>query len=313
MNKSVSKKSGLKSNLTYGIIVTYKPNISDLISNLKAVRPQVDYLHVIDNSEDHLTKNAIELNKIDVDNISEFRRNMGLAYALNYGVLKARENGYNYILLLDQDSTPQENMVQALQSELQANTSLAAAGPLHAANIEQKSLSYFICQHREHNYKKIYFPKINNPSYDVSFLISSGCLIDVEKFYKIGNFKNEFFIDHIDTEWCFRALSSGFKLKGISTTFMSHKIGLYRIKLWLGSVKIISIHEPIRNYYTFRNSILMYKLNHVPLRWIFKDLKRLLSLMLINTTLANNRLLRLKYMIKGVAEGLSNKDPQASG
>jgi len=291
----------------YCVVVTHQPDQNLLLKNIRAIRPQVDYLHIIDNSESHLTKDAIQKESPMADEISEFRHNMGLGYALNYGAFKAKEKGFAYLLLLDQDSTPQQNMVPTLLQEFSRDEHLAAAGPFHAPNIEEIDTGFFVCKKKTgHSIKRHYQQLLKQP-YDVQFLISSGSLIKLQALDKIGDFKGDFFIDHIDTEWCFRAISKGFKLKGVSSTFMAQKIGIKRIRFWFGKPKIVSIHLPIRNYYTFRNSILMSKLEHTPLSWRFKNVLRLGGFLLINLIIPDQRLLRLRMMIKGIFDGLITK------
>ena len=47
---------------------------------------------------------------------------------------------------------------------------------------------------------------------ETSLLISSGSLVLKNAFDKIGNFKEEFFIDYIDYEWVWRAQRQGYKV-----------------------------------------------------------------------------------------------------
>ncbi|PCJ17022.1 MAG: hypothetical protein COB04_09440 [Gammaproteobacteria bacterium] len=292
---------------SYCVVVTYKPELTLLLKNLNALRSQVDYLHIIDNSAAHWVKEAIHEHAILINEITEFDQNKGLGYALNFAAECAKQKGFPYLLIMDQDSTPQRNMVQSLLNAFATDNHLAAAGPFSAPNIHEIDTGFFICNQDHNNVQKRYYQQLTKSAYDVEFLFSSGTLIKIQALTEIGDFKSDYFIDHIDTEWCFRAIAKGFHLKGLPQTFMAHKIGIRHIKLWLGRSIIFPIHEPIRNYYTFRNSLLTYKLDHTPRYWKLKTLVRLSGLLLINLTLANQRLLRLQMMIAGITDGLRPK------
>ena len=50
-------------------------------------------------------------------------------------------------------------------------------------------------------------------------LMSSGMMIDLSKIKDIGFFKEEFFIDEVDLEFCYRAIKKGYKVKRLKIFF----------------------------------------------------------------------------------------------
>lgn len=58
------------------------------------------------------------------------------------------------------------------------------------------------------------------------------------------------FIDYVDTEWCFRALSKGYKLYMSEKAVMRHSVGDDTINLL--NFKI-PVHSGYRRYYRVRN------------------------------------------------------------
>ena len=98
------------------IVVTYHPNqrLSQLIAS---VRPQVDALWVVDNSaEIETTKRLHEYEQQSGGAISLILNphNKGLATAQNQGVVAALDAGYDWVLLMDQDGVPDEDMVSQM-------------------------------------------------------------------------------------------------------------------------------------------------------------------------------------------------------
>jgi rhamnosyltransferase len=68
----------------------------------------------------------------------------------------------------------------------------------------------------------------------------------------------------------------------------------------------IGVPDPIRHYYQYRNSIILSRLNYVPVKW---KLSRFIIhiFKLVFFLFYDQRLIRLKYAIKGIKDGLFNK------
>jgi len=96
------------------VVVTYHPDTAFPL-RLNSVCPQVGALVIVDNgsadAERNMLREAASDSKIDV--IFNLQ-NLGLARALNIGVQRAAELGYSWVLLLDQDSRVDPDMVRSL-------------------------------------------------------------------------------------------------------------------------------------------------------------------------------------------------------
>ena len=95
------------------IIVTYHPNLAHLKQLIELTSAQVGSVIIVDNSpspSDALSGLGASA-KIRHVTLSE---NMGIAYAQNIGIECAIEQKAEYVLLLDQDSMPEERMVENL-------------------------------------------------------------------------------------------------------------------------------------------------------------------------------------------------------
>ena len=95
----------------------------------------------------------------------------------------------------------------------------------------------------------------------VKLLITSGSIINLNNYKKIGEFDENLFIDFVDTEYCFKSILKGFELIQFPNIYMHHKIGnsnQYRsIKNLKSSTR--SIHSSVRLYYMMRNFLYLQK------------------------------------------------------
>ncbi len=287
------------------VVVTFNPDKELIKNNLAAISVQVKSLIIVDNSTS--TKfNPLDLN-LDYLKLISLRENMGIAYAQNIGIQAAIEDGADYILLLDQDSCPSDGMVSILTKKIteikSSGQKIAAVAPI-CIDPRNGLKSYFLITKYGFPYR--FNPKKAEPSKTISagFLISSGTLINVACLDEVGGKRSNYFIDHVDTEWCFRARLKGYSLVGVSDAYMYHSIGDNVKKFWLFYKRNIPYHSPVRNYYMFRNTILTIrdvKGNHI---WRLLLLYRLIQFMIYFLIFTSNRKARLKFMLVGLKHGI---------
>jgi rhamnosyltransferase len=85
-------------------------------------------------------------------------------------------------------------------------------------------------------------------------------------FDRIGEFRDEFFIDYVDADFCFRARTMGLRVIKTRKSLMSHAIGASTQHDILGIHKWTSNHSADRRYYIARNDTIMLK-EHAGLPW----------------------------------------------
>jgi rhamnosyltransferase len=98
------------------------------------------------------------------------------------------------------------------------------------------------------------------PEYnEVDHLITSASIVNLKLYHKIGGFDENLFIDGVDIEYCYSALSKGFKNIKFGRIFFNHTLG---IRTKRGSVftlylfkKYVSVHSSLRVYYMHRNML----------------------------------------------------------
>lgn len=286
------------------IVVTYHPD-NKLYTLLQALLEQAGAVLIIDNTEntaESVTKDTEQY--LPQGNLHKMiaGENLGLGAALNKGVKWAAAQGFKYVLLSDQDSSPTPEMVtELLRAHNFLTTSghkIAAVGPqcIDARNNKAMPFIQFAgCKQSSRNNISV-----NENCQIVDFLITSGSLIALNTFETIGAFDDSLFIDNIDIEWCLRAAKKDYICVGVTSATLVHHLGERVVKL-LG--RSVHTHNPLRLYYRFRNSILLYKRSYIPLCWKLRDGMLLCLKIIFYAIISPQRLQSIRMMLRGFRDG----------
>ena len=94
---------------------------------------------------------------------------------------------------------------------------------------------------------------------DVTYVITSGSLYDLAAYQKIGPFREDFFIDYVDTEYCLRGKEKGYKIVVACKAHLEHRQGERQKRVFLGRDHYPTFHSPLRWYFFGRNRIIMLR------------------------------------------------------
>ena len=227
--------------------------------------------------------------------ISFLSDNMGIATALNVGMLIAKQREYSWALTLDDDTTVQPDLVKNLIESWklvaeQGDKPIALIGMLridtHTGSVDDDS-----------GCKDKYFVEKRG-------IITSGSLMSLDAYDVIGPFREEFFIDSVDYDYCMRARAKGLRVIKICQIGMTHSLG--RTKEYnVGRFKVVATnHDAVRRYYMYRNSTVLAKEYFLcdplySLALFFFQLKTLF----IVTFLEKDKSMKLKFMFQGIMDG----------
>ena len=293
---------------TIAITVTYNPNTTILAQQLLSLESQCAVV-LVDNGSTAET----------LDKIKEIQQNFNrlkiIALGKNTGISNAQNIGIkyilkelpliNFILLLDHDSIPSINMIDRLENRLlsliNSGIKAAAIGPLLYDPRDKKYLGFHII--RFGLWRKI-IPKRNSPPVECHSLNSSGSLISLEAFKHIGQLEENFFIDHVETEWCFRAINKGYKIFGCPEIIMDHLMGDEVSEYWFLGRKRMPYRSPRRHYYISRNSMLMQKRSYIPCTWKFWNIIKLIFTYVYFGFVAKESKTHRCFIRKGITDGL---------
>ena len=283
----------------YAIIVTYNPDPNLLFQQYKSLENQLNGIVYVDNGS--LNISEVEKLKDGRDNVYVLRnnQNQGLGKAQNQGVNFARSLNADYYIFFDHDSVPNDsfvnNLIEAHKALCKNGILVGAVGP-SCLNSDSGS-AFAIKKRSSSNYGNDQLLGI----IEVEFLLSSGTLVSDEALRKIGLMNETFFVDYIDSEWCCRALSKGYKLFVNSSSVLVHKVGDKRIKFLNFN---LAYHSPLRRYYLIRNNLLIFRLSYYPLRMKMTSLIKNLMRITIMLFYSSERLNHLKCFFYGFFDGI---------
>ncbi len=228
------------------VCVTYHPNDS-LPERLARIQRQVAHLVVVDNGSSAAAVRMLgKMAQDDHVTLILCKENLGIARGLNLGIEYAIKNGYDFAVLLDQDTCVNDDLVSVLtriyQSHAHKNR-LAVVGAGYAGAQPAPRCpddSELACE-------------------EVEAVITSGSLLCLENFEHIGRFREEFFIDYVDNEYCARARSKGYLVLRARRALMVHVIGAPSRHRFLWMTKYTRNHSADRLYYQIRNDTIMLR------------------------------------------------------
>jgi rhamnosyltransferase len=287
-----------------GVLVAYNTPRDTLQRTAARLSPQLFRLLIMDNSDTGSeVEGAFEDRRIaGVDYLSS-GGNIGIANAQNHGITRSIELGADYVFFLDDDSGfPDggvEVMIRELENERRTHPQTVGIGP---QIVDQRTGKPLIAVWDGIRIRPGTVTQIT----EVAYLVSSGALIDVRAFEKYGQFRGEYFIDHVDQEWGLRVGLAGGRLVVTGKVTMAHELGDAPSVSRRGSVRY-NHASPTRDYYLTRNAILyMRDLKFPPSRYL--GFIRMLAESALRKIFGRGRNLAQRYaVVLGLVHGLTNR------
>jgi rhamnosyltransferase len=278
------------------IIVTYYPD-AQLLERVEKVLAQVPQVLIVDNGSP--TAHFKQLNALAQHSkvhLIPNGRNEGLGAALNTGVRWAASHGFRWVVTLDQDTTIGPAMIDRLTALVHGYREperLAVVG----SNFRDRANGRLVCEPGNAATAGSYIEAMT--------VVTSGSLVSIDAFQSIGGFRDDFFIDCLDHEYCLRARASGFHVIISANPIMDHEIGHMTEHRFLWKKVRTLNHSPLRQYFTTRNSILLVRgyLGREP-RWILGYLWNWFKSSVFMFLFEPQRFSKLSNIIHGFADGI---------
>lgn len=280
---------------TCAIIVTFNPileNVKKLC--LQLLKQNCDVI-IVDNS-------AYEIDLKEVPSVQYvwLKENKGIAYAQNVGIRTAKDQSYKYLIFFDQDShIPNDFIFTLLEPMLSKGYKICA--PVFYD--EQRGFEYAITNIHKTGAREKLYSAGKEHHYQSSVVISSGTIVDVEIFNKVGLMDEGLFIDYVDTEWCLRCFSQNILINIIPTAKMLHSIGDKSFSLFGFTVPV---HSASRRYYRVRNSFHLLRYTHVPKKMAIREIAFSFAHSIILSLTQPHKLKYLKSLLWGMIDGIMN-------
>lgn len=211
------------------IVVWYNPTENEK-QNIYSYLNYVDRLYIIDNSE--IKNNYIYDDKIRYVYNGE---NLGIATALNIGAKLAIKEDYKWTITMDQDTTFQNSDILKIKDYIVSNdmSDIGIVSPWHNTKLH-----------------------VDKPKDNIDFpidVMTSGNFLNLDIFEKIGEFRDEYFIDGVDIEYCLRLKKNNYKVLRLNYIEIIHNLGDIRYKKIFKKEFLCLNHNYLRVYYRVRN------------------------------------------------------------
>jgi rhamnosyltransferase len=175
--------------------------------------------------------------------ISNFE-NLGVAHALNQALNKAQEEGYDFILTMDQDGALEKDYITSLLNIVQeSNLDIATVGiiaPFHRVHGD------IINKERQEITDKI-------------AVMTSGNLLNLHAVKQIGGFSEDLFIDRVDHEYCLRLRMNNYRVIQVNSVVFDHPQGRMSKHFLFNRAYYTTNYSPNRRYYITRNTLYVIK------------------------------------------------------
>jgi rhamnosyltransferase len=306
MREKRRRGSGSGSHRVGAVIVTYFPNVPALKQGIEVLESQVAHIVVVDNgSPPEVLASLTRLCLSRQITLVKFSENRGVAAAQNAGINHVGRIGLEFVILFDQDSRAEPNMVDKLLNTYDVHMAqgmrIGALGPV---TIDERTgaIGRFVTM--SHCFFTQHTCSVDMAVIHADFLISSGCLFPFIVLHEVGLMNTDYFIDHVDTEWCFRARAKDWIVLGVCGARIFHNLGDRTVRVWAGRWRNIAVHLPLRDYYMARNTLLMVCNVKMPVGSRFALLWRLLLSAVFGILCLPPRLERVRMFTVGILHGL---------
>ena len=246
-------------------IVTFRPDHAQLFRLVQTLSVTVGRIFLFNNAMlDPDWREA--LSRFDGVSFIDAEDNLGIGVGLNVIALAATREGFERLIVFDQDSRAWPGMVERLELAFDsleaARRKPAAVGPRLVAPMGDAAS-------KAPRYKIRPGVPPETGLVPVDFLPTSGSLFNLRVLRETGLFRADYFIDAVDLEWSFRAWARGVSCWLADDVLMEHTVGNGVIALPFGLE--MPNQKPFRMYCHLRNTLYGFRLSHVPLRWKIKQ------------------------------------------
>lgn len=268
------------------VVTTFKPEGS-IMANLKRIAAQVGLVILVDDTGQAAGGGG------DFSNINNLlyiknKANIGIAATLNAGVERAAEEGFNWVIALDDDTLVSETYIADILEFIQGN---------QLPDIGLVACSRGLGVRADSRNEEKFFTKRT--------LITSGSVFSVDVFRRVDGFDEGLFIDLVDFDFCTKVRKIGRRIVMLNKYGMDHRVGNSQMKNFAFLRFVIYHHAPFRLYYQMRNVFIFVRKHFTfdPMlsTYLFLDAFRLpLKALLFE----REKLKRLSYLAAGLWDGL---------
>lgn len=213
------------------VVILYNPD-ADVFKRINSYVNYVDKVFLFDNGGGAYIKDLIKNSEIK-DKLFYYteNENIGISSAINKISHIVYDEGYRWLLTMDQDSVFNDfNIINSYFQEDSDKQNVGIYSPAHITG------------------------KRDYPKEEVSYVksvMTSGNILNLEIFRSVGECDERFFIDRVDHDLSAKIIENNFYIKRVNQCELIHNLG----EINNTSIKYeVTNHSPLRRYYITRNT-----------------------------------------------------------
>jgi rhamnosyltransferase len=219
------------------VVILYHPD-EKAVENILSYSSFVTKVYIADNTEipDRKTVDSISSVIPPCVYIHDGNNN-GIAARLNEVCRRAKADGFDFILTMDQDSAFDQAVIANF---FRCFDHFPDKGQVAMFGVQ---------------YENPHWASDECNPVPWTTLITSGSLVNLGLFEQTGGFDENLFIDTVDFEYCYRSIQKGFKIILFKNILLTHHLGTKKLQDSSSKKRAASysLHSPIRLYYMTRN------------------------------------------------------------
>lgn len=274
-------------------ITLFNPEIDYLKQNLDSVCPQVQTVFLVDNGSENIAETEELLKNYENVYLIKNSENSGVAKALNQLCSIAQNRGFKWVLLLDQDSYLESDVVEK-----------------YCRYTEIEKVAVITADFLDENEPVILNSDARPPYETVNRAITSASFTRLDVWKEVGGFDEEMFIDCVDFDYCTTIIENGYVILRDNEALVHHRLGHSKeVKFFMLFGRIFNIkklkkpfytynHSPLRTYYYARN-LKYYVYKHKESINRFREWVGFVKWVVLKLGFENDKFKKLCAIIKG--------------
>ena len=275
-----------------GIVTLYNPNVNEAAENIMRYAPWLDTLVIWDNSplERNVKQQMLPLLGNIIPNViwHGTGENLCIAPAINFAWHHAQEHGFDFLLVMDQDSQWNDFATYRLKvEELWTNNKRLVFCPY------------------------VTMPKTAQAAEDITYprtFVNSGTVLPTTILTAVGGADEALPLDAVDHELSIRIQKAGYRIACLNRFVLLHHLGSPFRSKWLPVTTLN--YNPFRTYSILRSYIILFRKHwswftprekYITIKGMF--FTRLLKILFIE----EDKWRKTKSIFKALKDGLTYK------
>lgn len=213
------------------VIAWHEPEMTARsLRSLAAMAPAADRLLCVAQSFTDDERRMLESEAPAEAELVFLEENLGFAGAVNRGLQRAFADGFDWVLLLNNDATVDPDCLEACMTAATARPRIAAVSPAIAL-MDQPETAWWAGGSLSARWGITRHPTLGRsmtslpPSGPTQFIPGCCVLFSMEAVRDIGTLADTFFMYYEDAEWCLRARQLGWELWYLNQPMCLHAVG----------------------------------------------------------------------------------------